>query len=292
MKSTSLNRLFVIVPLVLAASGCATLFGNRGEHREGELDGKVLDSRPKSTYSSLRTQVRDLRNSGKLDRAREVCRDLIKHYPDKADGYHQLALVADKQKRYREAQGLYAQAIRLKHADAEIFNNLGYSYYLGGQLDNEESALAKSVAMSPHEDRYRINLGLVVGQQRRYDEALEHFRLAGSEADAQYNLAFVLATHDAPQRAQACFQKAIAADPSHEKSRKALRAFEQFERDPDAAARDEALASGAKGYMPYVEDGSRVVQASGESTGGRAATAALQQQAKSSFEAKFSRRGL
>ena len=288
MQITSLHHLIVAVPLILAASGCAMFSGNRND----DIDAQAIESTPKATYTSLRTKVRDLRTAGKVDRAREVCREMIKQYPNRPDGYHQLALVADKQKRYREAQGMYAQALRVKRADAEIFNDLGFSYYLSGQMNKSESALAKAVAMSPHEDRYRNNLGLVLGQQHRYDEALEHFRLAGSEADAQFNLAFVLATHDDPARAKACFQRALAADPTHEKSRKALRSFEQFEREPDAAARDADLASAAKGYVPYVEDDSKVVLASGESSSRRAMTATLQRQAQSSLDARLSSRGL
>ena len=292
MQSTSLHRLTFILPLMLASSGCAMFGGKREEARQDDIDAQMLESPAKASYTSLRAKVRDLRAAKKFDRAREVCREMIKQYPKRPAGYHQLALVADKQKRYREAQGLYSEALRVKGADAELFNDLGYSYYLGGQMNKSESALAKAVAMSPHEDRYRINLGLVLGQQKRYDEALKHFRLAGSEADAQFNLAFVLTTQDDPARAKLCFQKAIAADPTHEKSRKALRAFEQFERDPDAAARDVELAGGAEGYVPYVEGESKVVQASAESTSKQATTAALQQKAKSLLEAKMSSRGM
>jgi Flp pilus assembly protein TadD len=283
-----LRSLFVL-PL-LVSTGCAMFSGRHAEENSDAPAAKIAPRSEKS-YTALRTQVRDLRASDKLDKAREACREMIKKYPDRSGGYHQLALVADRQKRHAEAQSLYSQALRLGGADAEVFNDLGYSYYLSGQMNKAESALAKAAALAPHEDRYRINLGLAIGQQRRYEDALEQFRLAGSEADAQYNLAFVLATQDDAAGAKACFQRALAADPTHAKSRKAIKSFEQYEVDPALAARETQLAIDAKGYIPYVEDDSRVVQVSGEEPSGRAATAALQRQADAMINARLSGRG-
>jgi tetratricopeptide (TPR) repeat protein len=285
-----LRAAIVAIPLVMVSSGCAMFTGKQSQQTNADL----AEATPQGneSYTALRTQVRNLRASDKLSKAREVCRKLIEKYPDRSAGYHQLALVADRQKRYQEAQELYAQALRIEGANSELFNDLGYSYYLNGKMNKAESALAKAVELSPHEDRYRINLGLAIGQQQRLDDALEHFRLAGSEADAQYNLAFVYATQDKPEKATKCFQLALASDPTHEKSLKALRSFEKFESDPNAAAENAQFTVDSKGSIPFVEDDSRVIQASGQQPSGRAATAALHRQAQSMMNAKSPARQL
>ncbi len=182
--------------------------------------------------------ARQLERENDLAGAREIYQRLIVSNPERYEAYHRLAVVADKQKRYREAVALYTQAIRL-NPDPEIFNCLGYSYYLQGKLDKAESALLKAVSMQPANARFRINLGLAYGQQGRFDEAMDQFRRGGSEADAYYNMAFVLASRDEIDAAKNCLALAQAADPNHEQAREALRSFQEAESGKE---RGEAIA--------------------------------------------------
>src|SRR5690606_32125088 len=157
------------------------------------------------------------------------------------------AVVADKQRRYREAQALYSEAIRLHGPDAELFNNLGYSFYLQGNLRKAEAAMLKAVALQPANPRFRNNLGMVYGHQGRHDLAMEQFRRAGSDADAYYNLAFVLASQDNVEGAKECFRRALAVDPAHERAGRALAAFQRSEQIPlDQLAQAPAGANGAQ----------------------------------------------
>jgi len=179
---------------------------------------------------------------GKLAEARQIYERLIVQYPHRYEPYHRLGVVADREKRYREAVALYTQAIAL-NPDPEIFNDLGFSYYLQGQLDKAESALLKAVSMKPANPRFRNNLGMVYGFQGRYEEALEQFRRGGSEADACYNMAFILATQDNLEGAKRYLMLALAADPTHKKAQDALASLEGMGNDrlgphPRQLARD------------------------------------------------------
>ena len=162
-------------------------------------------------------------------------------------------MLADRQHRFAQAQPLYEQALRFAPDDAEILSDLGYSFYLSGQLDKAESALLKAVARAPAEPRHRNNLGLVYGHQRRLPEALECFRKAGSEADAQYNLAFVLASQGEAEKAEECFHLALAADSSYSPARRALANFSRYRRDPEGIYDQDEIVSGGVRYIPYVE---------------------------------------
>ena len=145
--------------------------------------------------------------------------------------------VCDRQKRFAEAQENYQQAILLaENREPDLFNDLGYSFFLQGSLDKAESAIRKAVALRPTEPKYHNNLGLIYGHQRRFEDAWNEFRLAGGEADACYNLAFVKASLNDFEGAKACFRRALAIDPSHDRARRALRAFELAETDPDSLA--------------------------------------------------------
>lgn len=170
-------------------------------------------------------KARQYEQEGKLAEARQIYQRLIVQYPHRYEPYHRLGVVADREKRYRESVALYSQAIAI-NPDPEIFNDLGFSYYLQGQLDKAESALLKAVGMKPANPRFRNNLGMVYGFQGRYDEALEQFRRGGGEADACYNMAFVLATQDNLEGAKRYLMLALAADPTHKKAQEALASLE------------------------------------------------------------------
>jgi len=231
--------------------------------------GKSLVSRSKESLSSLiaekkpedpaagfgqkMAQARNLERSGKYEEARPLYERLIAEYPGRYEPRHRLGVVADRQRRYREAQALYSEAIRLQPKDPDVFNDLGYCLFLQGKLEKAESALLKAVALSPADSRYRNNLGMVYGHQGHYEEALAEFRHAGSEADAYYNLAFVLATQEEVEDAKNCFRLALAADPTYSRARAALESFERYEEDPEGLADYGPVVENGIPWVPYVE---------------------------------------
>ncbi len=217
-------------------------------HPEASKVGQVLQE-----YVRGLGDAKGAEKAGDLVGARAIYERLIAAQPGRYEAYHRLAVVADRQRRFEEAQSLYTQAIRLNPGNAELFNDLGFCYYLQGNLDKAESALLKAVAMSPAEARYRNNLGLVYGQQRHYDKALEQYRRAGGEGDAYYNLAFIKASQNDYEGAKDCFRRALAADPTHERARKALASFENAESQPRDPAKMSALADEETEWVPYVE---------------------------------------
>ena len=109
--------------------------------------------------------------------------------------------------------------------EPDLFNDLGYSFFLQGKLDKAEIAVGKAVALRPTEPKYHNNLALIYGHQRRFDEAWNEFRRAGGEAEAWYNMAFIKSSLNDFEGAKACFRRALAIDPSHDRARRALRAF-------------------------------------------------------------------
>jgi len=263
------------LPILLACSlllfaGCKSGFGDQFSWSNPFKSTKTAEKNPlpdksksvakKDTKRTLDfdeeiIRARGLEKSGKYEEARATYQRLIVEFPDRYEGYHRLAVVADRQKRYREAQGLYEEAIRLKRDNPDLFNDLGYCFFLQGQLDKAERSLLKAVAMAPSKPRYRNNLGMVYGHQRRYEEAMDQFRRAGSEADAQYNLAFIKASQNDFDGAKDCFHRALAADPTFEPARRALDSFRKAEEDPTGAYDNSPVVQNGTYWVPYREDG-------------------------------------
>ena len=175
----------------------------------------------------------------KIAEAREIYQRLAESYPERYEPYHRLGNLADRRQRFEEANGWYEQALRLEPRDAEFYNDLGYSRFLQGRLEEAERELLKAVALNPTHARSRNNLGLVYGHLGRHQEALEQFLQGGNEADAHYNLGYVLASLEDFSRARRCIQRALAADPQHERAQKALEEFRQLDQRQAMAGRDD-----------------------------------------------------
>lgn len=212
-------------------------------------DERTLD------FAEEMIRARGLEKSGKYSEAREIYQRLIISFPDHYEPYHRLGVVADYQKRYREAQGLFEEAIRLERNNPQLFNDLGYCFFLQGRLDKAERSLLTAVSMAPSNEKYRNNLGMVYGHQGRYQDALEQFRRAGSEADAQYNLAFVKASRNDFDGAEECFHLSLAADPTYEPARRALASFHKTRSDPLGKFDNSPVVENGTYWVPYREDG-------------------------------------
>ena len=231
----------------------------------GKIDANPDLKNYQGSVGSRLAKGRELERAGQLERARTIYEELIRQYPQSAEPYHRLGVVADKQHRYREAQELLIQSLQIDPMNADVRVDLGYCFYMQGQLAQAEAETREALKVDPRSERAHNNLGLVLGAQDRMAEALEHFRRGGSEADAQFNLAFVFASRNKLPAAKECFQRALDIDPNHEKARKALDSFETYENQPDEIrqAMELAFETERRGTIPFVEAGT-VMKASAE----------------------------
>ena len=187
------------------------------------------------------------------NQARRVYEEIRRKHPEHVEAAHRLGIVADAQRRHAEAEQLFLFALEREPRNAALLADLGYCYYLQGQLAKAEAALVKATRLEPSNQRYWNNLGLVLGHQGRYDEALDCFRKSGSEADAQYNLAFVYAAQERVEDAKRCFQAALTSDPTHRRAREALASFEAYERLPRHLRDLDVVSEDGVRYVPYIE---------------------------------------
>jgi tetratricopeptide (TPR) repeat protein len=229
---------------------------------------------------------RNFERSGDYEKARQIYEELAQKHPNDPQVAHRLGVVADLQRRHAEAEHFFQRALRSDPRNAEVLGDLGYCYFLQGQLSKAESALTKATMLEPANKRNRNNLGLVLGHLGRHEEALAHFRLVNSEADACYNLAFIFAAQERVDEAKECFQLALNADPTHRPAREALASFAEYEQLPDHMRNLDTLADDSVRWVPFVEGGStggEVAQAGGSTVTSRDAsrvTRALHQESR------------
>ena len=124
---------------------------------------------------------------GELDDASDALRRAVELDPDSAGAQYGLAsvmgLLGETESAVRHAR--LAQTLR-PH-DPAVANVLGVSLMLAGDLPAAEKALADAVRLAPEMYAYHNNLGLVLGKQERYREALLAFRRGGEDEQAALN---------------------------------------------------------------------------------------------------------
>jgi Flp pilus assembly protein TadD len=176
--------------------------------KETAAAGKRWQSNPRDVRAGLRYAAM-LENMDQQEKALEVLGEVVKRNPDHpdlpalygrelaeagrgkeaaevltrvvADGkadwrvYSALGSALDQQGQHDEARRNYQIALQQRPEEISIYNNLGMSFALEGNLKEAESTLRRAAALpaAERQTRLRQNLALVVGLQGRFDEARE-----------------------------------------------------------------------------------------------------------------------
>ncbi len=128
-------------------------------------------------------------SKGEFGAAKELYKKIIDKDPNNAEAHHRLAVIADQQQDPQTADVHYQTALKLNRRDADLLSDMGYSLYLRGKFEESESRLKEALEANPYHRGAQGNLGLVYGRQGKYDLALAAFRQAGTESEAQRNMA-------------------------------------------------------------------------------------------------------
>ncbi len=133
-----------------------------------------------------------------------------------------LAVLYDSTGDFGKAMTEYEALLKAHPKDADLLNDLGYSYYSRGDWANAESCLLKAVQFDPNHKRAWINLGLTQAQLGKWDESLQTFSKVVRPAEAHSNLAFVLAAQGKTAEAMAQYREALTLDPNLRAAQTAL----------------------------------------------------------------------
>ncbi len=152
------------------------------------------------------------------------------HDPKLIDLCYPLAVLHDRIGNDQKAFTEFQKAIAAAPDNPEIRNDLGYFHYCRGEWKAAEQQFRIALEIQPKFHRAWVNLGLTLGQQRRYDESLEAFEKVLVTSEARCNLAFIYATQGRLSEAIQTCQQAIQLDPGYQPARRAL---EYYSSGPD-----------------------------------------------------------
>jgi len=255
-RARALGVGLVLASLALSA-GCRGGAGRRGEHASAGLlssgrAGKVTRRQAADVEVAL---GRSLEEAGDREGAESAYRDALRKDPKRADAEGRLAVLADERGDRKAAAEHFDRALKLAPRDPEILCDRGYSLYLERRWAEAEACLRKALKESPRHARGHNNLGLVLARRGDRDAALAEFARAGCDrADAQANLALVLAMEGRLEDARELYTAAAAAKPGSESAREGLRAADaalaaRTSPPPDAALASASVSTAAPGRL-------------------------------------------
>jgi Tfp pilus assembly protein PilF len=178
----------------------------------GGADTKQAEKPEDKTLEGQLALARLCERRGETGQAEQMYQALVKKVPRDPRPHHRLAVLAVEKREFASAEEHFHAAQSLGPPTAELLTDLGYCYYIQHQLEKAESTLQDALKLDPRSVAATNNLGLVVGAQGRFDEALKLFKRVNPEAQACANMAFVLAENGKLNESEQMYLRALTLD--------------------------------------------------------------------------------
>jgi len=151
------------------------------------------------------------------------------------------ARLLDREGNLPQAESLYRRAIDVDPTNPLALNDLGMLYARHGMLQLATEAIGLAIQRQPMNQRYRNNMAIVLLDAGRTEEAFGHLATVHGEANAHYNLAFMLSQREMRSEAMYHLDRALVLNPQFSAARQLAQQL--------APAQHPALPGGAQ-YRP------------------------------------------
>ncbi len=226
------SRGAALTVMALLAGGCQGLNLPAGPPRGGSArvplpEGEIGSSQADGTGPDIRASTRlsaarMLEADGHLEAAAEQYRRVVDAEPENVEAYTRLGIVYNRLRRFEDAVRVFRRAIELQPNRAYLYNNLGFCHVLQRQYRPAEAAFRRALALQPNYQRARMNLGAVLAETGRNDEALAEFERVVPPDVACYNLGLILAAGKRYAAAEQAFRRSVAFNPDNQEAREHL----------------------------------------------------------------------
>jgi predicted TPR repeat methyltransferase len=123
-------------------------------------------------------QALEFHESGRLQEAEQLCREILRRQPDDGDAMHMLGIMALQKGQHEAAADLIGQAITLMPTDPDAHCNLGTALQSMGKPHEAIAAYRQAIALDPDLLRAQSNLGILLAQTGLADQAIPAFQRA------------------------------------------------------------------------------------------------------------------
>jgi tetratricopeptide (TPR) repeat protein len=154
--------------------------------------------------------------------ALELCREMVRDFPDYPVGWLVHGIVLYELARYDEAEQVIHAAIEGLSGETLYhgYQNLGHLYRQSGNYGEAEKWYRKAVELDPDNVGTQVFLGALLAQKGDLAGAEAVYREAtrranGAVDEAWLNLGLVLRAQERYEEALACFEKALELTPDY-----------------------------------------------------------------------------
>ncbi|MCA9138862.1 MAG: tetratricopeptide repeat protein [Planctomycetales bacterium] len=218
-QQRQLTTLALIAPILsiwLLQPGCATFV---------DSEKALLKQSQDSSVDFRFGLARMIERNGSLADARVAYREIIASDPKHVPTLHRLGVVSIQLEDLDSAISYLSDAVDCGKPSSDLLGDIGYAYFLNGEIDKAESYMRDAVTLAPENVRLLNNLAMIVGHQGHLDESLSLFRQGNSEPEAQANMAFVLSSLGKLEAAKEHYHRALERDPHLKKAAHGLSEF-------------------------------------------------------------------
>jgi Tfp pilus assembly protein PilF len=224
-----LGTLSSLLLLVASWAGCAGVV----TRPESPLPEPLAHVTEQSKAEACRRTAEELANHGRELQAIEQFERARRHDPHIRGVAHRLAVLLDRQGKMDAADREYRLALEESPRHPDVLNDYGFLQYQLGNLEQAANLLRQALKHDGQHARALVNLGVVLGEQRKYDEAWDAFSQGVGPAAAHHNLGMLHARHGDLAQARFHLQEALRREPG---LAPAAAVLEQLNRDEQAAA--------------------------------------------------------
>jgi len=251
MRYARFLPLAVMLSAGLLAPGCASIGKNIASQKKE--DEKLL-----SQLSLARLTERH----GQAEQARQIYKAILRDNPDNQTSYHRLAILSAEDGDMEGAAQNFEKAVVLGDPSSDLLRDYGYLLYLQHRLEDAERATRDALAKNGRNKAARNNLGLILGEQGRFDEALAEFRQGGGEAEAQANMAYAYTLVGDFASAEMHYHRALEIDTSLKPAAEGLIQLSELRKRRMSSARAElAAAHGPENFNSNASESTRRLEA-------------------------------
>ncbi|PKH02736.1 hypothetical protein CXF72_09995 [Psychromonas sp. MB-3u-54] len=131
--------------------------------------------------------------------------------------YNASGVLEDMNGNFALARTYYNLILSMGENYSNVLSNIGYSYYLTGELSQAEHYYKKAINLEPGFKRAWTNLGLLYVRKNQYSRAIQTFKQVMSDFEAYNDLGYFVMLEGNLDEAEYFFQKAVDISPSYYK---------------------------------------------------------------------------
>ena len=153
-----------------------------------------------------------------LNKAEEMCHQLLQLNPQHADSWHLLGILAGEMQNYAQAVENIKKAIQANPHSPVYYSNLGNIYWLQSQLEQASQTYQQAIQLNPNHAHAYTGLGNIYKKTGAYQAAVDYYlkaiALEPNSPETWTNLSNAYRMLGQLDEAIHCCEKALAMNPN------------------------------------------------------------------------------